>query len=483
MNLERVEKIADAVLYEGYILYPYRSSSVKNQQRWNFGALCPQSYSEAQEGTEAWTMQTECLVVGDEHTVFDVKVRFLHLLSREVGRLSAPILEQSDGVEPAFQTVAALEVGDRIYQTWQEAVEREVSLPGINLNNLVGQAQRRDFAFDSNREIELLNEPNGETAGVIVRARQAIEGSIEVSAQRAGERVFKVSARILNLTPLDDARHKSRDEALMRSLVSTHTILGARDGEFISLLEPPEEFREMAAACRNAGTWPVLVGEEGEKSCMLSSPIILYDYPQIAPESAGDLFDGTEIDEILTLRIMTLTDEEKREMRGVDERARRILERTERMPAEQLMKLHGAMRSVHPRGEDEQRSIKGEGSLMEIPLIPEGVEHNEWEWHLLEDKTPLDWVQSNGVALKTGDRVRLRPRPGGDIFDLALAGQIAVIEAIEQDYDNRVHLAVVLEDDPGRDLGMLRQPGHRFFFSPEEVEPLAHADEEDGPSA
>jgi hydrogenase maturation protease len=85
---------------------------------------------------------------------------------------------------------------------------------------------------------------------------------------------------------------------------------------------------------------------------MLSSPIILYDYPQIAPESAGDLFDGTEIDEILTLRIMTLTDAEKREMRGVDERARRILERTETLPAEQLMKLHGAMRTLRPSEED-----------------------------------------------------------------------------------------------------------------------------------
>jgi len=107
------------------------------------------------------------------------------------------------------------------------------------------------------------------------------------------------------------------------------------------------------------------------------------------------------------------------------------------------------------------------------PMMPEGVEHNEWEWQLLEDKMPLDWVQSNGVALKQGMRVRLRPRAGGDIFDLALAGQVAIIESIEQDYENKVHLAVVLEDDPGRDLGMMRQPGHRFFFSPSEVEPLA----------
>jgi hydrogenase maturation protease len=100
---------------------------------------------------------------------------------------------------------------------------------------------------------------------------------------------------------------------------------------------------------------------------------------------------------------------------------------------------------------------------------------NEWEWQLLEEKAPLDNVQVNGVELKTGMRVRLRPRKGGDIFDLALAGQVAIIESIEQDYEGKAHVAVVLEDDPGQDLGMLRQPGHRFFFSPEEVEPMDKA--------
>ena len=98
---------------------------------------------------------------------------------------------------------------------------------------------------------------------------------------------------------------------------------------------------------------------------------------------------------------------------------------------------------------------------------------NEWQWHLLEDKAPVESLLVGGVQLKPGDRVRLRPRQGGDVFDLALAGQIAIIEAIEQDYEGKAHLAVVLEDDPGRDLGMLRQPGHRFFFDPQEVEPAA----------
>ena len=356
MNLERVEKIANAVLYEGYILYPYRSSSVKNRQRWNFGALCPPAYSQAQGDTESCQMQTECLVEGVERATLDVKIRFLHLLSREVGRLTTPLPELPEGVEPDFQRVAAMEVGGQIYQTWQEAVEREVSLPGINLSKLGAEGQRQAFTYPSKQEMEPLREPDGRTVGVLVRRQEFIEGSIEVAAERAGEGLLKLTVRILNLTPLEDAARKSRDEALMRSLVSTHTILAVREGsgEFVSLLEPPEALREIVASCRNTGTWPVMVGEEGARDCMLSSPIILYDYPQIAPESAGDLFDGTEIDEILTLRIMTLTDEEKREMRGVDERARQLLERTETLPAEQLMKLHGAMRAISPREEDER---------------------------------------------------------------------------------------------------------------------------------
>jgi len=108
---------------------------------------------------------------------------------------------------------------------------------------------------------------------------------------------------------------------------------------------------------------------------------------------------------------------------------------------------------------------------------------NEWEWQLLEERTPLEHVLVSGVKLKQGDHVVLRPRSGGDIFDLALAGKIAVIESIEQDYEDNVHFAVVLEDDPGRDMGMLRQPGHRFFFSPEEVEPLVPESSEEGKSA
>jgi hydrogenase maturation protease len=97
---------------------------------------------------------------------------------------------------------------------------------------------------------------------------------------------------------------------------------------------------------------------------------------------------------------------------------------------------------------------------------------NQWEWNLLEDKTQADHAVIEGVEVRTGDRVRLHPRDGGDILDLALRGQIATVESIEQDYEGQQHICVVLEDDPGRDLGLMRQPGHRFFFNPTEIEPL-----------
>ncbi len=354
MNLRLVERLVNAVLYEGYILYPYRPSAVKNQRRFSFGAVCPESYSRANHGTEACSMQTECLVIGGPQTTIDVHARCLHLLAREVGEVAPPIVELSEGDEPEYRRVEMLEIGDQIFQTWEEAVERDVSVPGLSLNDLAGKPRRLEFAFSPAREVELLRDSSDRIVGVIVRKQEAIEGTLEIAAESIGDNLFKVSVRILNRTGFDDAESKNRDEALMQSLVSTHTILGVHAGEFVSLLDPPPALREQAAGCQNTGTWPVLVGEEGERDLMLSSPIILYDYPQIAPESPGDLFDGTEIDEILTLRIMTLTEEEKRAMRGVDERARLILERTESLPAEQLMKMHGAMRSLRPTQEDER---------------------------------------------------------------------------------------------------------------------------------
>lgn len=354
MNIGAVEQIAKAVLYEGYMLYPYRPSSVKNQQRWNFGVLCPLSYCEAQNGSEAWTMQTECLVEGSSMTGIEVRVRFLQLVARSAGELTMPVSELLPGERPEFRLVQRLEVNGRVYLPWQEAMEREVSLPIYNLEALGYKLVPDAFSFPAETQFEYLRGSDGLIAGVIVRERQTLYGAVEIMSEKVGDGVFKVSVRIRNTTPFEQTQDSTRDQALLSSLASTHTVLGVRDGRFVSLLAPPEPLSELAASCRNVGTWPVLVGEEGEYDTLLSSPIILYDYPQIAPESAGDLFDGTEIDEILSLRIMTLTDDEKREMSQSDERARQMLERTETMPVEQLMKLHGVLRGLRPLKEETQ---------------------------------------------------------------------------------------------------------------------------------
>jgi hypothetical protein len=353
MNTRSVEAIANALLYEGYMLYPYRASSVKNRQRFNFGVLYPQPYSAAQTGSDASSMQTECLVDGASLTAVEVSVRFLQLVARSVRKLSeqAPV-QQADGT-PGFEPVPTLAVDGKVFAPWQEATECEVTVPACNLNALAARPLDWNIALPGKEETELLRDANGRLVGQIARTRESVEGIIRMKAVSAADGLFKVQVRVNNLTLLDDdAGRTSRDTALMRSLVSTHIVLGALDGRFVSLLEPPEHLKDLAASCQNVGAWPVLVGAEGERDTVLSSPIILYDYPQIAPESPGDLFDGTEIDEILALRILTMTDDEKREMRNTDERARKMLERTEMLPGEHLMRLHGTLR--------EWRSLKQE---------------------------------------------------------------------------------------------------------------------------
>lgn len=347
MNQTLVDRIVNAVLYEGYILYPYRPS-VKNRQRWTFGGLYPQAYSAAQAGAEPWTMRTECPVLGNPRTTLTVTVRFLHLLSRQVGELPGPVAELPEQAEPPYRAVESLQVDGRVFHTWQEAVERTIQLSDVTLADLLSQPREESFVFPSSRDRTPIHLSTGEIVGLTVREQQSIEGTVELSAADVGAGRFKVRVRIVNRTPLPDSATVARDEALLRALVSTHTILNVRQGAFVSLTDPPEACRALAADCRNQGTWPVLVGEPGENDAVLSSPIILYDYPQVAPESPGDLFDGLEIDEILTLRILTLTDEEKQAMVSVDERAGALLRRTEALAREQLQGLHGTMRGLRP---------------------------------------------------------------------------------------------------------------------------------------
>jgi hypothetical protein len=330
MSFDQAEKIARAVLYEGYMLYPYRASALKNRQRCSFGALYPEQYETALQGSERCSNRTVCLIAGEASTRVTVQLRFLHMLERRVeSRLPGAWLE--------FQPVEVLKVDEEDYWTLEEAVERQVSVD-IQIFEVLENEQTVKFEFPGTLEVSELRNREGELAGRIRRTQTGVNGRLGLKAERAGEGTFRLRVEVTNSTVPGDGP--------LTALASAHELMRVAGGAFVSLLDPPEYLREAAGLCRSVGTYPVLVGEPGERDVLLSSPIILYDYPQIAPESAGDFFDGTEMDEMLTLRVMTLTDDEKREVRGGDERMRELLERTESTAREQLMRTHGVMRGV-----------------------------------------------------------------------------------------------------------------------------------------
>jgi hypothetical protein len=331
--VDAAKKIAEAVLYEGYLLWPYRRSSRKNQQRWTFGGVYPREYSVARGEDDPWIMQTQCLARGDEQTTIEVNVRFLHVVERKVAR------KTDEGLLP----VDELRVGEELYLSWDEAAEREVAVGRFGLSDLIRSAQHIQIDVAAGGTQESLAEPTGEVVGALVRSWRPLRGAVEVGAEPLQDEAYRVTVRITNTTPWGGG---DRESTLRQTFVSTHTTLEVDGGEFVSLMDPPGKLAGAAEECENLQTWPVLVGEEGERSTMLSSPIILYDYPQIAPESPGDLFDGTEIDQMLILNVLNLTDEEKVEMRASDSRGREILERCESLSPEELMRLNGAFRDI-----------------------------------------------------------------------------------------------------------------------------------------
>jgi hypothetical protein len=307
--MDELRRIADAVLYEGYVLWPYRKSALKNQRRWTFGGVYPPAHSAVHPDDPA-QMQAQVLVRG--RPAVEASARFLHVVERQVLR---------DGVEP----VDELECDGERHVSWEEATEREIST----------RAQHADIAIEGGSAREPI------AGGAIERRWRPLHGSLAVASEELGGDVHRLTVTIRNETSWTGS---DREDALRQTFCSTHVVLRARGGEFVSLTDPPAELADAAAACHNTGGWPVLVGEEGDRTTMLCSPIILPDYPRVAPESPGDLFDGGEIDQLLVLNILALTDDEKRAMRESDPRARDILERTEHLSEEDLMRLHGARR-------------------------------------------------------------------------------------------------------------------------------------------
>jgi hypothetical protein len=380
VTTDLAEQVARALLYEGYALYPYRPSSLKNRQRWMFGTLYPPAFCRAASAGDRFEMATECLVKADADGAPSVRVavRFLEL----------------DG------TSDRTNIDDP-----PAASERSID-PGL---------------------LPLVAEDSTDSVAIVTLPRLAAR--VTARSTPLGEHLFKIRVAIANTTDVDDPT-MTRALSLFRSLVSVHAILRCEGGKFVSLLEPPEELAPRISSLVSDGLWPVLIGEPHLASTMLASPIILYDCPKVAPESPGDLFDATEIDEILTLRILTLTEEERREMARADPRCRAILERTLALDPAALASLHGAWRE---RGAPSAKA-------------------------------------ASGHAFRRGDRVVVKPRPQGDVLDIALAGEAATITSIEEDLEGRVLFGVTIDSDPGKDLGEQGRPGHRFFFAREDLE-------------
>ncbi|GLY40872.1 hypothetical protein Amsp01_068950 [Amycolatopsis sp. NBRC 101858] len=378
--LDQARAIGDAVLYEGYLLYPYRASAGKNKVRWQWGVLVPPSYASAEIGEHA-SARAECLLEPLERTILHVKVRFLQTRTR---------------------------------LTWDEAIEHEIDFE-LPLSELPAETP---FSVPGAEGAHPLS-------GVLTARVDPLDGPF-------GGARLRLDLHNTTSWPSDGVR----EHALRHSLLAAHLVLSVDTGHFLSMLDPPEWAKPAVDACRQERLWPVLIGDTSRSTVMLASPIILYDNPSIAEESPGDLFDGTEIDEILTLRTMTLTDEEKREARATDPRAAAIVDRVDSMPPELLERLHGAVRSLRP------------------------VEPS---------------VTVAGVRVAAGSQVRLRPNlRGADAQDMFLTGKTATVRVILSDVDGATHVAVTLDDDPGADLQHAH--GRYRYFSPDEIEPLEVAE-------
>jgi hypothetical protein len=458
----QAREVADAVLYEGYLLYPYRASARKNQARWQFGVLVPRLWSEAGPG-EPSACQTECLLEPEETSTLHVLVRFLQVQAKTV--------EEADIGGGTFREVDALRADGSELLPWDEGVEQEVTVE-VPLARLLQGELVVLFERPGSRRVEPVHDAAGRPAGRTVRRRWPLLGAVRLGAERleGPYGVVRLRARVENSSAWHDPA-AGRDLALRHSLVAAHTLLAVDQGAFVSLLDPPEWAKPAAAGCQNLNTWPVLVGEPGRQDAVLSSPIILYDHPTVAPESAGDLYDATAIDEILTLRTMALTDEEKREARATDERAAAIIDRVDAMPPELLERLHGAVRYL---GAVEGRPDTAPAATAAAPAPGAEPGLVPW-WDPGADTTVspgTDSVVVAGVEVAKGSRVLLRPGlRRADAQDIFLQGRSATVEAVFLDVDGNRHLAVTLDDDPAA-AELQRWHGRFLYFSPDEVEPL-----------
>jgi len=485
-HLDHARKVADAVLYEGYLLYPYRKSAQKNQSRFQFGVLMPPAYA-AVDPHEPSASQTECLLeCRDDATVW-VVARFLQLRARTV--------QAADPATGELRHADSLLVDGAEYGPYDEAAEREhrVSVP-------VASLLRADAEFDvhvaDGQESDDVTASDGSLAGRLIYRWGVLDAVIGIHAERlpGPYGVLLLRVRVENRT-VPAAQPRVRHDGLRHALISAHALIGVEDGTFLSMTDPPEWASQLVAGCTNTGTWPVLAGPAECRDLMLASPIILYDHPEIAGESAGDLFDATEIDEILTLRTLAMTDAEKAEARATDPRAAGLLDRLDGLPPEMLDKMHGAIRYLGPAAGPVSRapaeppeyrtSPRPVSRTPAEPAEPLGYRTPPEPGEVRVEQPSVPWwdpgsdssvspetdhVVIQGVRVARGSKVVMRPGSRrADAQDLFLGGREATVEAVLFDVDGQVHVAVSPDGDPLADVQ--RVHGRFLYFAPDELEP------------
>jgi hypothetical protein len=487
--VDHARRVADAILYEGYLLYPYRGSAQKNQERFQFGVLMPPAYQVVDE-CEPSATQTECVLECVADAEITAVVRFLQLQRRTV---------QAFTPGAGFSEVGSLRVDGSEVTPWDEAAERE-QRAAAPFAALLDAEIEIPFQVAGDESTEDLTDSTGRVVGRLVRRRAALTGVIRLGAERlpGPYGALRLRVRVENHTEPDGPLRR-RADGLQFALVATHSLIAVPAGRFLSMTDPPEWAAGMVGECVNTGTWPVLAGPEGCRELVLSSPVILYDHPEIAAESAGELFDSTEIDEILTLRTLTLTDAEKREARGTDPRAAALLDRVDHLPPEMLERMHGAIRYLRPMapggpgqagtpGQAEASHVPQRGGFPQVGGLPQVGGFPQagelagnavtpgrapwWDPGADSSVSPeTDHVEIAGVRVARGSRVRMCPGTRrADAQDLFLVGRTALVEAVLFDVDGNVHLALIPEDDPAAE--MQRNHGRFLYFAPDEIEPL-----------
>ncbi len=367
------------------------------------------------------------------------------------------------------------------FTAWDEAVERE-ELITVGADELTSGELTLPFRFGPQTTHEELTDGAGQLAGRVTRTLAAVDGLVKLSGERvAGPYgALRLTVKIENASvPTEPLRN--REDGLGYALIATHALISVPGGSFISMTDPPEWASAQVAACENTGVWPVLAGPADCRDLLLSSPVILYDHAEVAPESGGDLFDATEIDEILTLRTLALTDAEKQAARATDPRATELIDRLEDMPPEMFDRLHGAIRylnAVPAWGSSAPASQGDQPGILRLPS-PGLDDNNRVPWWDPGSDTSVspdtDWVIIDGVPISRGSKVIMRPGSRrADAQDLFLIGRRATVEAVLYDVDDKVHVAVTPDDDPAADLQ--RSHGRYLYFATDEIEPADRAD-------